>query len=348
MIRNLWMRGVAASGFAVTALAASTFAQNPAPRPAPAPAAAPAPAPAQAAAAPAPRGQVAQHEAGDLPGPIDSLQDLQDTGKMLFKLADLNNDNLISQKEAIDAGNLLVGGFFFRADTNGDGTVSQEEARQARDSLLQQKPILRAILEGAKEEKGGAPGGASRSPGDAIRGIGQLLDANQDKQLQASEVRRAVETSVQSFYQTADTNRDGQLSPSELNAAMVGMARSAAQAAFMAADTDHNGSISKEEFDKSFEKPLHALFNAVDTNHDGQISQEEAQAARRTLMAQVRLLQVPEPANAAGNPIRTGQTPAETAPIPNFGVPRAGQSGAAPQPEPAPAAGRAPAQPRSR
>jgi len=31
----------------------------------------------------------------DLPGPIDSLQDLQDSGKMLFKLADENNDGLL-------------------------------------------------------------------------------------------------------------------------------------------------------------------------------------------------------------------------------------------------------------
>ena len=43
---------------------------------------------------------------------------------MLFKLADTNNDGQISQKEATDAGNLLVGGFFFRADANGDGTLT--------------------------------------------------------------------------------------------------------------------------------------------------------------------------------------------------------------------------------
>lgn len=337
MTWNLWMRGIAASGFAVAAMAASTFAQNPAPRAVPAP----------AQAAPAQGGHVAQHEPGDLPGPIDSLQDLQDTGKMLFKLADLNNDNLISQKEAIDAGNLLVGGFFFRADANGDGVVSQEEARQARDSLLQQKPLLRAVLEGAKEDKGGAGGGASNSPGNAIRGIGRLLDSNQDKQLQAGEVRKAVETSVQSFYQTADTNRDGQLSPSEVNAAMLGMARSAAQAAFMAADTDHNGSISREEFDKSFEKPLHALFNAVDTNNDGQISQQEAQAARRILMAQVRMLQVPEPGNAPRNVIQSGRPAAESVPIPNFGTPAAGRPANAPPPEAAPPPGGA-TQPRNR
>src|SRR5919199_709639 len=79
----------------------------------------------------------------DLPGPIDSLQDLQDTGRMLFKLADENNDGQISQKEAIDTGNSLVGGFFFRADANGDGVLTPEEARAAREQLFQQQPLLR-------------------------------------------------------------------------------------------------------------------------------------------------------------------------------------------------------------
>ncbi len=73
-------------------------------------------------------------KAGDkqISGPITSIEDLQDVGKFLFKLADTNNDNRISQKEAIDAGNLLAGGFFFRADANGDGTVTADEARAAR------------------------------------------------------------------------------------------------------------------------------------------------------------------------------------------------------------------------
>src|SRR6516225_4010463 len=82
-----------------------------------------------------------ERTAGDLPGPIDSLWDLQDTGRMLFKLADQNDDGQISQKEAIDSGNLIVGGFFFRADQNGDGTVTKEEARAARELLLQQQPM---------------------------------------------------------------------------------------------------------------------------------------------------------------------------------------------------------------
>src|SRR5439155_15599767 len=88
--------------------------------------------------------------AGDLPGPIDSIQDLQDTARMLFKMADTNNDGQISQKEAVDVGNLLVGGFFFRADANGDGTLTPEEARAARESLFQQQPLLRYVLQKAK------------------------------------------------------------------------------------------------------------------------------------------------------------------------------------------------------
>src|SRR5262245_53875319 len=48
---------------------------------------------------------MAQHRpAGDIPGPIDSVRDLQDTAKMLFKMADTNNDGQISQKEAVDVG----------------------------------------------------------------------------------------------------------------------------------------------------------------------------------------------------------------------------------------------------
>src|SRR5215472_11404001 len=89
----------------------------------------------------------------DLPGPIDSIQDLQDTGRMLFKLADENNDGQISQKEAIDAGNLLVGGFFFRADQNGDGKVDENEAKQAREAFLSTKPWLKYAVETARASR---------------------------------------------------------------------------------------------------------------------------------------------------------------------------------------------------
>ena len=93
-----------------------------------------------------------QRKPGDLPGPIDSLEDLQDTGRMLFKLADENNDGQISQKEAIDAGNLLVGGFFFRADKNGDGVLSPDEAKEAREAFLSTKPWVRYAVGTAKTQ----------------------------------------------------------------------------------------------------------------------------------------------------------------------------------------------------
>src|ERR1700689_4775863 len=77
-------------------------------------------------------------------GPIDALQD---AGKLVFKLVDENNDGQISQKEATDAGNLMVGGFFFRADANGDGVISKDEARAAKDAFLSQHPLLRVFFE---------------------------------------------------------------------------------------------------------------------------------------------------------------------------------------------------------
>jgi Ca2+-binding EF-hand superfamily protein len=269
---------------------------------------------------------------GDIPGPIDSVQDLRDTAKLLFKLADLNNDNLISQKEAIDAGNLLVGGFFFRADANGDGVVSPEEARQARDSFLSQKPILRAFWEEAQRTRQAGHGeGSNQNP---IQNLANMLDGNNDKQLQATELRKAVQTSVESVYQTADTNRDGQLSPAEINAALIGMGRAMAQAAFQAADTDNNGSISQAEFDKAIMQPAHTLFRVVDRNNDGQLSPEEVQEARRILMNQLRMLRVPETRVVSSE--LAPPEPQQTAPVPSFTAPPRPQTQPR-QPAPAPA-----------
>ena len=101
-------------------------------------------------------------------------------GKMLFKLADTNNDNLISQKEAIDAGNLLAGGFFFRADANGDGTVTQAEATAAREALFNQKPLLRFIFQRGKAEIGQQAAQAGTNP-QALN-VMNLLDSNHDRQ----------------------------------------------------------------------------------------------------------------------------------------------------------------------
>jgi len=276
----------------------------------------------------------------DLPGPIDNLQDLEETARMVFKMADTNNDGQISQKEAVDVGNLLVGGFFFRADANGDGTISPEEARQARDSLLRQKPYLRLVLQRAKGAANAEGGRGNEGTKNPVQGLASLLDVNKDRKLEATEVRQAVQSTVQGFFAMADTNRDGQLNPTEINAAAVGALRTASQAAFEAADTDQNGGLSRAEFDKAITEPANMVFAILDADGDGQLSRQEIQNAERMMFAQVRLLRVPEPPNSIGRLIESGRTPGEVAPIPNIPVRReAARPAAPPAANPAPPPG---------
>jgi len=261
-------------------------------------------------------GRAQDRPAGDLPGPIDSIQDLQDTAKMLFKMADTNNDGQISQKEAIDVGNLLVGGFFFRADANGDGVLTPEEARAARDQLFQQQPLLRYVLQKAKANNGDAQIGAAtqpaQQPGDVARNlaanpartIGSLLDVNRDQKIEASELRQAVQQSVQTLFTIADANQDGLLSPAELNRAVGEAARTAVQMTFQAADSDRNGALSQAEFDKALTEPAHAVFRVLDGNNDGQISLDELQRAQQIITQQIQRLSMPET-----NGTRRGQFP---------------------------------------
>jgi len=271
----------------------------------------------------------------DVPGPIDSLQDLQDTGRMLFKLLDANNDGQISKKEAVDAGNIAVGGLFFQADTNGDGIVSQEEAKQAREAFMAQKPLLRFMIQRTRNV---GTQGNTGSP-NPVAAIGTLLDANNDKQLQASEVRQAVQTAVQGVFATADTNRDGFMSPVEVNAAIAGAVKAAQQASFQAADADKNGQLSKEEFQKAMTDPANAVFQILDANGDGQLSQQELQRAGRVIENQLKRSMLPEAPNSPRNLLRSGQKPEEVAPVPNIVVPNTSATtpGTVPAPAPAPA-----------
>ncbi len=278
----------------------------------------------------------------DKPGPIDSIEDIQDTGKILFKTADANNDGTISQKEAIDAANLVAGGFFFRADANGDGTLSKEEAQQARDAFLAQKPWLRFVLQRAKaaenQQNAAQPGQANPGSADIKQAVDRLLDTNNDNQLQATEVRQAVQTGVQALFAAADTNRDGQMTPTEINAAMYGAVRAASQAAFQSADDDRNNQISRAEFQKAIVEPAGTLFVILDANNDGQLSAQELQNAERVVMSQLRSLRVPEPANSPKHLMEQGRLPGQAAPAPAFGAPaQPGQAAPAPAPTPAPA-----------
>jgi Ca2+-binding EF-hand superfamily protein len=257
--------------------------------------------------------------ADDVPGPIDSFSDLQDTAKMIFMMADANRDGQISQKEATDAANLAVGGFFFSADANGDGVLSQQEAQQARDAFLQTRPWLNYVIKTAQATP--KPGASNVNQQNPLRALAGVVDANNDKNIQAAELRQAVQTGVQGFFAAADTNRDGQLSPTEANAAVLGMAKSAADASFAAADTDNDGSISQAEWDQAIIAPSRVVFNILDGNHDGKLTQQEAQQAQQVIIAQIRSIRVPHAANSPQNLLRTGRRPSEVAPVPTFGTP---------------------------
>lgn len=269
-------------------------------------------------------------KSNDLPGPINSFSDLQDTAKLVFKLADTNNDGQISQKEAIDAGNLLVGGFFFRADTNGDGVLTEQEATQARESLFSQQPLLRFVIERSKP-RNQAQGNQAQNvqpvasgatndkaqvvrsfTSDPMRTIENLLDTNHDQKIEASELRQAVQTGVSTLFLMADNNQDGQLSPYELNDAVAQVANSAVQSVFQAADTDRNNALSMEEYEKALTEPAHAVFRVLDANGDNQLTLNELERAEKIIADQIARLRVPEAANSLPNQVKSGGRSANT------------------------------------
>ncbi len=266
-------------------------------------------------------------------GPIRSIQDVEDSAKMVFKLADTNNDGQISQKEATDVGDLLVGGFFFRADANGDGVLTPDEEVKARETLFAQQPLLKLVLQKAKPpqtQPGNAPAQRqpSNDPATAAKQIaanpeqtlGNLLDTNHDRNIQASEVRQAVQMGVQALFTVADTNQDGQLTPYELNAAVGEAAKSAMQTAFQVADSDRNGSLSMAEYDKALAEPAHALFRVIDADNNGELTLAELQHAEQILADQIYRLRVPEPANSLKNQAQAGRRAPQDPAVSTTGV----------------------------
>ena len=292
----------------------------------------------------APATRAADDDNNGAPGPIDSLGDLQDTGKMLFKLADSNNDGLISQQEAVDAGNLLVGGFFFRADLNGDGQVTKEEADQAREHLMAQRPLLRFVFERAQQET--AAQGQPNPVEEVRQNVLKALDGNSDGALAATELRQGVQTAVQSLFLTGDRNGDGQLDPGELNVAIVEMGRAGIQAAFKTADADNSGAISRDEFTKAIVQPANVAFRVFDANNDSQITPEELNNGIRLIAREVRALEVQEPAttlpeqidraiqSAPGQAPNGAQAPRTTTPAPATTRPAPAPTTPAPRPAP--------------
>lgn len=285
----------------------------------------------------------------EVPGPIDTLGDVQDTAKMLFKLADSNNDGLISQQEAVDAGNLLVGGFFFRADLDGDGKVTQQESDQAREKLFQQRPVLRFVFERTKQE---AATQGKPNPAEKVRqNVLGVLDANNDSAIDSAELRQGVQTTVQTMFAAADQNGDGQLDPNELNIAVVEAGRAALQAGFRMADGDNSGGISRDEFNKALVEPANVVFRVFDANNDGQITPEEMNSGVKIIGRELNALKVQEPSQTLPERI---QQAVQSAPTRDANaVPAAGTAPAprpattpAPAAQPAPAPAPQPAQPQ--
>lgn len=262
---------------------------------------------------PAPINAPTRQGVGKLPHQVDNgLENLQGAGRLIFKLADENNDGQISQKEAVDAGDMLVGGFFFRADKNGDGVLSREETHEARESFFAGKPWLRYMVETVNASK------AAASPNDnQLAILLSSFDTNGDKQLQATELRNAVLITVESGFKQADTNHDGQVSPAELNDAMAATGRQIGQMAFQQVDLDHDSQISEAEFEKAVVEPTRVAFKVLDLNHDGQISREEARTARQVLMQSLRNLNISEPANSPRHTIENAINNTPVQPVAN-------------------------------
>ena len=304
-MRNFTKSKLAAFGFAMAAATASAQQTPPAGQPGTVPPPAPRQAqPGQVQSRPA-QGvmEALDRRPGDMPGPIDSLQDVQDTLKLAFMMADQDHNGLISQKEATDLANLTVGGFFFAADTNGDGTISKDESQAAREKVLKQNPLLRFALQRAKD-----PNEANLAGTQAFRGLAELIDANDDKAVQANEVRQSIVSAVQGIYGVADTDRDGNMSPNELNAAVYSLAEAAMQASFQNADADKSGGLSKEEFVQSLTEPANTVFDVLDANLDGELTPDEVNRAGQVIAGQLRLFQPPQATNSPGQMIenRTG------------------------------------------
>lgn len=255
--------------------------------------------------------ETARMAAGDLPGPIDSLRDMRDTARLAFMIADANGDHLVSQQEAIDAGNTLVGGFFFAADANGDGTLSQDEASKARERVMQQHPVLKYVLRRASQSEPIATAANENNnnnqnanqKNDLIRQIGSLLDGNSDKKLQANEIRDAVQVSVQTLYSTADKDGDSKMSPAEINAAFYGALREVPKLAFQAIDQNGDGNVNKDEMTQALVPPSHVVFDVLDQNRDGQLTQNELESAGEVVVRELENLKFPEPRNSPANVI---------------------------------------------
>jgi hypothetical protein len=130
--------------------------------------------------------------------PLEAIRNMQNTGRMIFMMADVNHDGQVSLQEAIDANNLMVGGFFFEADADGNGVVTQEESKRITDRYLNQNPWMRYVVDSLRAQA--KQKNAQNSNSNPFLSLTAVLDTNNDRQVQASELRQLVQTVTQSFF----------------------------------------------------------------------------------------------------------------------------------------------------
>jgi Ca2+-binding EF-hand superfamily protein len=216
---------------------------------------------------PAPRAAAANPGAAALLGLLNMAEAgraLRASSEAWLASVDTDGDAMISRKEAIVAGQQLVGGVFFRVDQNHDGRLAPMELRTARSILLREHPILRTLLS------------SPRTSSYSMRQLLGYLDTNGERGMELNEASLAVSTAVDALFAMSDTNRDGRIAVSELHVAANKLSESTARAALQAIDVDKNGAVSAGELDAAMLQATRQAFVRMDRNGDGMLSPEEA------------------------------------------------------------------------
>ncbi len=195
-------------------------------------------------------------------GQVRERGDLLGSGTVLLILGDTDRDGRLSREEAIAAGGQLIGGYFKQADLNQDGNLDAKESLKARDALLRDNPLLSLIQTQFREEMGIS----TDSPVDpaARSGFIEILATAEDRTLSATELQRALESTVNSLFEVADTDGNARLDPAELNHVVKSGVRACMQTALREADLDQDGQISMAELENASRLPSRFLLQGLD------------------------------------------------------------------------------------
>lgn len=197
-------------------------------------------------------------------------------------LADANGDGNVSRDEAQSAVNFMLGGMFFRADANADGKVTPEEGKKARADLMQQRPVLSALLAQARESTGQSP----------FQALARLVDVEYGQTLSIEDARAAARGALDDLFRVTDASQDGMITRAEASDASWKGVRALGYKAFAAADGDGDDHLSSGELQGALVDAAQSVFSVADRDRDGKLSQDETSMALGDL---VRRLGIPQP-----------------------------------------------------